>query len=83
LFTAIWSVYCYESEAYEKSTRHLSFVLNGDYKTFSWAKRWPFLQRIKEDLQTSLAEASFNTLWEEGRRMSAESALTQILQDLG
>lgn len=83
LFAAIWSVYCYEREAYQKSTRHLSFVIDGGYKTFGWAKKWPLMQRIKEDLQTGLAEASFNTLWEEGRRMSADSALTQILRDIG
>jgi predicted ATPase/DNA-binding CsgD family transcriptional regulator len=83
LFAAIWSVYCYEREAYQKSTRHLSFVLNGGYKTFGWAKKWPLMQRIKEDLQTSLTEESFNTIWEEGRRMSADSTLTLILRDIG
>jgi hypothetical protein len=41
------------------------------------------MQHIKEDLQTGLAEASFNTLWEEGRRMSADSALAQILREFG
>lgn len=81
LLAAIWSVYCCETAAYQKSTRFLSFLSSERYETFGWTATCSLLRSVSADLQARLDETTFDTLWEEGRRMPVDEAWAEILAD--
>jgi len=83
LFAAIWSLYCYETAAYQKSTRFLSFLSSERYETFGWTATFSLLRDVRVDLQARLDETTFDTLWEEGRHMPVDEARAEILASLG